>query len=479
MANKPIRSPKKLIVCCDGTWMNSDNGWVDATWFKPGHYQTPSNVTRISRAILPEDKDHHPQIVYYQAGVGTSSHTVDRWFSGGTGAGLSENIREAYAFVANNFHPGDSIFLLGFSRGAFTARSIGGLIAGMGLLEKDGLEFFYCVFKDWEGAGDEDYEPSGPTKIPGWTTKLPSPKNANNYLREYKKELKRLKLARDAAIKAIGVWDTVGALGIPTTPILQKIGFPDFLHDYKFLDTGIDNHVENAFQALALDEHRASYSPAVWERPEGCSTNLKQVWFPGVHSNVGGSYEDSSIADITLSWMMSQLAPWLAFNPNYLRSQHAALQTYLKTTENPKRGWANGKIYNSNEFPTSLGGSEHRTPCMYHKTDYGTQRPLPDMLRETNEMVHLSVRLRYRDPKSMAYNDYRVGYRPPALKGWNCEDGDAFSDDGIAEDSSKVKWVYLGDKKEGKGKIMLEDKLGEFELELLNLDSEAASKVLD
>lgn len=99
------------------------------------------------------------QIVYYQAGVGTGNSIWDHLVGGGTGAGLSEHIREAYSFLANNYQRGDEIFLIGFSRGAFTARSIAGLIASIGLLTKRGLPHFYEVFKDWENQDKSSYVP--------------------------------------------------------------------------------------------------------------------------------------------------------------------------------------------------------------------------------------------------------------------------------------------------------------------------------
>lgn len=151
-----ITLPKKLIVCCDGTWQDSDNGYVKGKWGKPGHMQNPTNVTRIARAIKSEDDAHHPQIVYYQAGVGTGIGLWARLAGGGAGVGLSEHIREAYGFLVNNYReydpgaPGldaDSIFLIGFSRGAFTARSIGGLIGAVGLLKKKAMQHFYQIFQ--------------------------------------------------------------------------------------------------------------------------------------------------------------------------------------------------------------------------------------------------------------------------------------------------------------------------------------------
>ncbi|KAI7004809.1 hypothetical protein KC355_g8525 [Hortaea werneckii] len=164
-ARTRIKLPKKLIVCCDGTWMDADNGWVKGKWGQPGHLQNPTNVTRIVRAIASEDKGHHPQIVYYQAGIGTGIGLYNQIVGGGTGLGLAENVREAYAFIASNYAehdrlvPNDSIFLIGFSRGAYTARTLGGFICAMGVLKRHAMPHFYEIFEDWNRAGDPHYEP--------------------------------------------------------------------------------------------------------------------------------------------------------------------------------------------------------------------------------------------------------------------------------------------------------------------------------
>lgn len=147
-------------------------------WDHRGHLQIPTNVTRICRSILPEDEDGIPQIVYYQAGIGTGNNLWDHIVGGGTGAGLSEHIREAYAFLANNYQDGDEIYLVGFSRGAFTARSIAGLIASIGLLTQTGMSHFYDVFKDWENQIKPRYVPkfAAPNKVgvndPAYTREL-------------------------------------------------------------------------------------------------------------------------------------------------------------------------------------------------------------------------------------------------------------------------------------------------------------------
>jgi uncharacterized protein (DUF2235 family) len=136
---------------------------VKTSWLTgDGYLQNPSNVTRIARSILPETQDGIPQIVYYQAGIGTEGTWWDHVYGGGTGAGLSENIREAYAFLAKNYMEGDEIFLLGFSRGAFTARSIGAMISSVGLLTRTGMVHFYPIFSDWENQVK-----------PGWKSDFP------------------------------------------------------------------------------------------------------------------------------------------------------------------------------------------------------------------------------------------------------------------------------------------------------------------
>ncbi|ORY16472.1 hypothetical protein BCR34DRAFT_557286 [Clohesyomyces aquaticus] len=476
MAESYHEHHKKLIACCDGTWMNSDKGFVKGSLFSgPGHLQTPSNVTRISRAILSEDRNRHPQVVYYQSGVGSGSTLIERLIGGGTGEGIGEHVREAYSFLANNYAPGDSIFLLGFSRGAFTARCVGGLIGGVGLLEKAGLPYFYLIFKDWENAGIASYEPVILSAIPDFHIAHP-PHQIADYLSSYRAELRRRGLTRDVDIQAIGVWDTVGALGIPTPAAFQKLGLPDFLHEYKFLDTTIDDHVKYAFHALALDEQRASYGPTVWEKPPGGTTVLKQVWFPGVHSNVGGSYDDTGIADVTLAWMMDCLAPWIEFNPGYIREQ--ALLNQTKNSSERPRGWAMGKIYESCKFPTSLSGREPRTPCLYLRVDYFSGKETDALLEDTNESVHPSVRVRIFG-NGRGYED-EGPYAPEALMDWSMEmEKDVEGQYGESRRMNRrARWVYTGNDERGRGKVMREERLGDFEMELLMLDPAASRQVL-
>ncbi|KAB2577651.1 Uncharacterized protein DBV05_g3680 [Lasiodiplodia theobromae] len=346
-----LKRPKKLIICCDGTWIDSNNSKLEnnGSHAHPKlEVQDPSNVTRIGRALPVSDSQQRPQIVFYQAGVGTGPNLVEKLVGGGTGSGLSENVCEAYGFLANNYQPGDAVYLTGFSRGAFTARSIAALIDAVGLLTKTAMRHFFRVFEDFERAGQEGHETSITQEIRDFKIEMPSAKKPlierrKEYLAQYLKELMRLDKTREIPIQAIGVWDTVGALGIPTIAHLQRLGLPSFLADplmvpnpYRFTDTTIGKNVRFAFQALALDEERTSFMPTVWEQPDAAddddnnnnnnnsnsTTVLKQVWFPGTHANVGGSESDSGLADVSLAWMMSELEKaGLEFDESYLADQ--------------------------------------------------------------------------------------------------------------------------------------------------------------
>jgi hypothetical protein len=455
---RPIQGPRKrLIVTCDGTWLDADNGLTN------GHKQPPSNVSRIGWAIKDTSRDGIPQIVNYQAGVGTMGGPAARIVGGATGLGIRENMRTAYTYLAANWRPGDEIFILGFSRGAFTARTVGGMVGAMGLLTRAGLPYFNEIFEDWEHRFDDRYV----SKFPH----VPFPEKRIPFDEHYVHELSRRGLTTlNVPIKAICCWDTVGSLGIPRVPWLEglRLQAPG-MHDYEFYDTRLHPCVENAFQALALDERRAPFSPALWEKRDNNTTNLVQCWFPGVHSNVGGGYDDQELADITLAWMISKLEPFLDFRPNFLMGLWEQSRAYYKETGQRTRWWSFGELYNSLKGLYSLTGSKTRTPGNYFRTDPLTGRPTSKRLRGTNEYIHASVRARVglQGPGPMD----RGTYNPPALRDWTFETEVVGPGHGGNQDGLLVVWTNHGgsgrrSEKGGQDKIP-EEKLSETELVLL------------
>ena len=153
--------PKRIIIACDGTWDDDNYGMEqkDVLPWSPEVAKPPSNVTRMCRSILPFDEaDRKQQIVYYQAGIGSEHTLKDKLLGGLTGFGISEHVREAYAFLCHNYverdpndpRLNDEIIITGFSRGAFTARTIAAMVADLGLLSMKGMTYFFPIFKDWE-----------------------------------------------------------------------------------------------------------------------------------------------------------------------------------------------------------------------------------------------------------------------------------------------------------------------------------------
>ena len=272
--------PKKLIIFCDGTWNEPT---------KRG-----TNVLRMLQATEFKDAKGDPQLVHYIAGVGTRK---DEKFRGGTfGLGISNNITDAYSFIVSNYEEGDEIFLFGFSRGAFTARSIAGLIHNLGVLHRCNLPLVAEAYKHYKD------------KTPDWS---PKGKEADKYRRENCHSW-------PTKIKLLGVWDTVGALGAPYGEILGYL--VDKVFKCSFHDLELSESVDSAYHAMAADERRWPFRPTPIEltayheernranRAEFGFSLYEQKWFPGVHSNVGGGYDRLGLSDCALEWMAECVA---------------------------------------------------------------------------------------------------------------------------------------------------------------------------
>ncbi len=229
-SDKPAKIHKRIIVACDGTWQDANSDSVRdypfwKFWRKERHLTPASNVARLCRCISKEGVDEKgqpvPQVVFYQAGVGTS--WMQHFGGGLTGRGITANIRDAYSFICNNYEEGDEIFLFGFSRGAFTVRSLSTLLRTIGMLNASGLAQFLSISKDWEHQNDNKWRLFGTPFLdepwPSAKEPRPSPQAVAGQENHYLKKLKELDFLRcDKApigIKACGVWDTVGYVDCP------------------------------------------------------------------------------------------------------------------------------------------------------------------------------------------------------------------------------------------------------------------------
>lgn len=271
---------KNIVICTDGTWNEPDQMDRDRV--------CPSNVVKIARVI----KDDDTQLVYYDKGVGTNKWSLDKYTGGAFGHGLYKNVKQAYLHLVKNYEDGDNIICLGFSRGAYTARSLGGLIGKCGILKKENI-----------GHLDDAY------KI-------------------YRKSLDGVKFKANYShanneILFMGVWDAVGALGIPLRSLNWITRFR-----FKFHDVLLGDHIRYAFHAVAIDEKRRPFAPTLWKSGNtekrlakyDQQQDVEQRWFCGAHSNIGGGYVDADLSDITLKWMIEKLkaSASLKFNEDCL-----------------------------------------------------------------------------------------------------------------------------------------------------------------
>jgi uncharacterized protein (DUF2235 family) len=276
---------KRIVICADGTWAERD--LLDKKTGK----RRPTNVTKVARAILPRAQDGTDQVVFYHDGIGTKG-VSDRLTGGAFGFGMESNIRELYRFLVYAYAPDDEIFLFGFSRGAFTVRSLAGFMHMVGLVEKDDDYFvpdLYACYEKRQGPGTAMWDKAF-RKVQGTRQRVP--------------------------IKFIGVWDTVGALGAPGV-LGQVFG----RKQYEYHDVSLHSEIQFAYQALAVDERRKPFSPSIWEKPAEWGGVLEQAWFAGAHGNVGGGNTPDGLANEALHWIVEKAAArGLEFGAKYLEN---------------------------------------------------------------------------------------------------------------------------------------------------------------
>ena len=340
---------KRLVICCDGTWNSPENTKI-----------APSNVVRLANAVVPTASDGAHQIVYYDPGVG-SGNLVDRLTGGAFGVGLSLNVREAYQFIVQNYEPGDALYFFGFSRGAYTVRSAAGFVRKAGILQKrhsNQVAEGWRIYRIHEGGADSP-EAQGFRDAYSY----PNPEEID--------------------LRCVGVWDTVGALGIP-----GPLGF--LTRGNGFHDVALSSRVKFAFHAVAVDEKRRFFRPTLWEQsPDAKGQILEQAWFPGVHADIGGGYPEKGLADNTFAWMLS-------------RARLAGLefdQAYVETVCQPD---ALGPLHESRNGPYRL------IPA--HNRPIGQPVPEREALYtppgETQQSLDDATERRFADDTS---------YRPPEL----------------------------------------------------------------
>ncbi|KAF6814817.1 hypothetical protein CSOJ01_03828 [Colletotrichum sojae] len=474
---------KRLVICCDGTWNNSTTGGV------------PTNVSRLSAAVAHKCCTGMPQVVYYHRGAGTEESRAASFLGGLFGLGVRQDIVDCYRFICDNYNPGDEIIIVGFSRGAFTARSISSMVCSLGFLNRAGLDYLGAIYRDYQsfnewtservydpkkhllgftvdqlekkikrefmdkmekienrieretGHSEELHQQTGRefAKLYAEYERRLTPEGLEKQLDRDKRDLfRRMSLMRkdngrikftkmanayrgqlseygmcltrrskmdaqttfeavEGRVKAVGVWDTVGSLGIPKLPwcFWQSTRSASEL---QFASLDVHPNIDHAFHALALDEWRTAFAPTLWNvGKNNTNTQLRQVWFPGCHSNVGGGSDTQQISKIALAWMADQLTSvGVEFSKKEMR------RIFQSEPQPEARPWGLGKITSPESFTTTFPDrawnavtlpyrtlthqwteSSIRKPGLY-SNDSGRKQ-----LKNTKELVHPSVRVRF------------------------------------------------------------------------------------
>lgn len=269
---------KRLVICCDGTWQRL-------------YGDSLTNVALTARSVASRDAKGNLQIVYYSAGIGASLSGLSLW-QGMTGSDLDDHLLDAWLFINFNYEPGDQIYLFGFSRGAYTVRSLAGLLRKCGILRREHVDKARTaldLYRHRELTADsEEAERFRVAHAIAW------PRLARPFTSP----------PVDLSIRYLGVWDTVGSLGIPRLlPI--SIGLNA---QYEFHDTALSRAVEHARHAVAIDERRAAFAPTLWSNIDAFNTpgtrpRVAQQWFPGDHGGVGGG-SSRGLSNCALLWVL-------------------------------------------------------------------------------------------------------------------------------------------------------------------------------
>jgi len=302
---RKIRIKKRIIVCCDGTW---DNGLIANERWKY------TNILKLARSINHVDERSNPgipQLVFYQSGIATEDYSILRTLDGAVGATLADKVQEAYGFLAHNYQPGDEICLFGFSRGAYTARMVAQFIGAIGILSRTDMDHFADIFVAYQKRGqatDEDDLAALDRQLEPWTNP---------------QALGKRRVSQDPrqfSIQCVGVFETVGAVGLPeelthkSPPTKTIFGFPNMK---------LGEHIARAYQAIGMNENRKDFDIAKFEQTEGGRRKgqiLNQCWFAGAHADIGGSYEQHDLSDITLAWLTANIGDILSLDYTYLAS---------------------------------------------------------------------------------------------------------------------------------------------------------------
>lgn len=335
---------KRIAIFCDGTWNHAD-----------AEYGT--NVVALSQAMSLTAKDGTFQQLIYVPGLGTDTRTgkisrlFDKFGGGALGWGLDAKIETAYRALAFSYQPRDEIFIFGFSRGAYTARSLAGLIRACGIPARNRINTIGDAMDRYRQRGDNTH----PNEESSFAFRLSvNPAIATSTKEQDWRESQGMERGHLLQIAYVGVWDTVGALGIPS----YLGGFAKVLNrKYQFHDADLSSSVRSARHAVAVDERRRPYEPTLWDNLDklndgatGDKRPYQQAWFPGDHGSVGGGGDITGLSDDALVWIAEGAeVAGLDFMPGTLDSFRKQIDCFapLHNRSEPKKSLASRLVSQS------------------------------------------------------------------------------------------------------------------------------------
>jgi hypothetical protein len=381
---------KRIVILIDGTWSNEDSP-TDTNVAK----LDPANPKIKAPLIKPNARDGTVQRAFYHTGVGVEPDFLRHILGGAIGLGLRGIVQDAYETIVENFESGDELYLVGFSRGAYAARALAGLIGASGIQRRtDGRTF---------EAAWANYRVSPPVR----NAIKPAGRSDQAAMDAYRVTAAKDAFHSDRAIKCIAVFDTVGSYGVPAGFGLAAIARYWALWTLGFHDTEIGHTVEVGLHALAVDERRRPFVPTFWTAPKGepPKAHVEQTWFAGVHSNVGGGYADTGLSDAALIWMIARIEALtgLEFDVEAVRAMTKGANVDGEVVDSSK-GWIIDEMAPHYRIILSPDAIDHRAfanvrdPVRFH----------------VNERVHWTT-LKKRGRPCIFYGKPDTPYEPPNL----------------------------------------------------------------
>jgi uncharacterized protein (DUF2235 family) len=361
---------KRIVILIDGTWNEEGKGNdTNIAKLDPNYKAAGAPLIKLSAT------DGIVQKAFYHPGVGNDPDLLKHLLGGAIGIGLKQIVQDAYHTVATNYERGDEIYILGFSRGAYAARALAGLIGASGIqrsADPQGLDKGFDAI--WDNFRIDPKVRAG--------TKAPS-SGDQKAIDSFNKVAAQNTIDPSPRIKCVGVFDTVGSYGVPAGIGLAALGRYVTLAFLGFHDTEIGSHVDIGLHAVAVDERRRPFVPTFWTAPKAQppSTHVEQIWFAGVHVNIGGGYADAGLSDQALIWMIARIQALTGLEFDIARVKAVTKPTVDGEVVDSSKGWFIDETFPHGRVMLSPDAIEH---------GLFTNRANPDE-EHVNERVHWSV----------------------------------------------------------------------------------------